>query len=48
MQTTMIALACFSLEPLMPGRAALAATTTAPNKTKNPSIVLKPYFEAQK
>ncbi len=48
MQTTLISLACFSLELLMPGRAALAATTPAPNKTKSPSIALKPYFEAQK
>lgn len=48
MQTTMITLACFSLEPLMPGSAALAATSPAPNKTKSPSIALKPYFEVQK
>jgi hypothetical protein len=48
MQTKMIALARFSLEPLLPGRAIFAITMPTPNKTKNPSIVLKPYFEAQK
>jgi hypothetical protein len=44
----MIMLACFSLEPLMPGSATLAATSPTPNKTKNPGIALKSYFEVQK
>jgi len=48
MQTTMIMLACFSLKPLMPGSAALAATSPVSNKTKSPSLALKSYFEAQK